>query len=324
MEIRIRSRDLDKSMENQKTKLMIIAGPTAVGKTSASIKIAQKLGGEIISADSMQVYRGMDIGTAKITPEEMGGIRHHLIDICEPEEDFNVVRFKDLAREAVTDISSRGKLPIVVGGTGFYIQALLYDIDFTEYDDETSESVRSKILERFGGDASEMHRYLASFDPESAAIIHMNNKKKVLHAIEYYEITGRKISDHNSEERAKESPYDFKYFVITDDREDIYKRIDKRVDAMMSAGLVDEVKALRARGLTQKNISMLGLSYKEIDDFLNGLIPLEEAVRLIKRDTRHFARKQLTWWKREKEITYVDRRDFKDEEAMTAFMCSVF
>ena len=183
---------------------------------------------------------------------------------------------------------------------------------------------RIKILERFRDDAEKMHKYLASFDPESAAIIHMNNKKKVLHAIEYYEITGRKISDHNSEERAKESPYDFRYFVITDDREEIYKRIDKRVDTMMNEGLVDEVKALRQRGLTQKNISMLGLSYKEIDDALNGLISLEEAVRLIKRDTRHFARKQLTWWKREKEITYVDRRDFKDEEAMTAFMCSVF
>ena len=302
-------------MNYEKIKLMIIAGPTAVGKTSASIRIAKMLGGEIISADSMQVYRGMDIGTAKITREEMDGIPHHLIDICEPEEDFNVVRFKDLAREAVTDISSRGKLPIVVGGTGFYIQALLYDIDFTEYDDETSDKVRAGILERFRDDAEEMHKYLASFDPESAAIIHMNNKKKVLHAIEYYEITGRKISDHNSEERAKESPYDFRYFVITDDREEIYKRIDKRVDTMMNEGLVDEVKALRQRGLTQKNISMLGLSYKEIDDALNGLI---------KRDTRHFARKQLTWWKREKEITYVNRRDFKDEEAMTAFMCSVF
>jgi len=312
-------------MDNQKTKLMIIAGPTAVGKTSASLRIAKEIGGEIISADSMQVYRGMDIGTAKISKEEMGGIPHHLIDICDPEEDFSVIRFKDLAREAVKDISSRGKIPIVVGGTGFYIQALLYDIDFTEYDDDTSNKTRDSILERFdGGDPAKMHAYLQAIDPESAAVIHMNNIKKVIHAIEYFEITGKKISEHNSEERAKSSPYDFKYFVITDDREKIYNRIDMRVDKMMEDGLVEEVKVLRKRGLTQKNISMLGLSYKEIDDFLNGLISLEEAVRLIKRDTRHFARKQLTWWKREKEITYIDKRDFPDEDAMITFMCSVF
>lgn len=312
-------------MNNQKTKLMIIAGPTAVGKTSASLRIAKEIGGEIISADSMQVYRGMDIGTAKISKEEIGGIPHHLIDICDPEEDFSVIRFKDLAREAVKDISSRGKIPIVVGGTGFYIQALLYDIDFTEYDDDTSKKTRDSILKRFdGGDPAKMHAYLQAIDPESAAVIHMNNIKKVIHAIEYFEITGKKISEHNSEERAKSSPYDFKYFVITDDREKIYNRIDMRVDKMMEDGLVEEVKVLRKRGLTQKNISMLGLSYKEIDDFLNGLISLEEAVRLIKRDTRHFARKQLTWWKREKEITYIDKRDFTDEDAMITFMCSVF
>ena len=310
---------------SEKIKLMIIAGPTAVGKTSVSIKIAKKIGGEIISADSMQVYRGMDIGTAKITESEKDGVVHHLIDICEPEEDFSVIKFKELAGAAVKDISSRGKVPMIVGGTGFYIQALLYDIDFTEYDDETSEKVRNDILARFdGGDALKMHEYLRSIDPESADSIHMNNKKKVLHAIEYFEITGKKISEHNNEEKHRESPYDFKYFVITDDREKIYERIDRRVDIMMESGLVEEVRALRSKGLTQKNISMLGLSYKEIDDHLNGLISLEEAVRLIKRDTRHFARKQLTWWKREKEITYIDRRDFLNEESMISFMCSVF
>ena len=310
---------------SEKIKLMIIAGPTAVGKTSVSIKIAKKIGGEIISADSMQVYRGMDIGTAKITESEKDGVVHHLIDICEPEEDFSVIKFKELAGAAVKDISSRGKVPMIVGGTGFYIQALLYNIDFTEYDDETSEKVRNDILARFdGGDALKMHEYLRSIDPESADSIHMNNKKKVLHAIEYFEITGKKISEHNNEEKHRESPYDFKYFVITDDREKIYERIDRRVDIMMESGLVEEVRALRSKGLTQKNISMLGLSYKEIDDHLNGLISLEEAVRLIKRDTRHFARKQLTWWKREKEITYIDRRDFLNEESMISFMCSVF
>ncbi len=312
-------------MNSGKIRLMIIAGPTAVGKTSASIRIAQRLNGEIISADSMQVYKGMNIGTAKISKEEMCGIPHHLIDICDPAEDFSVIKFKELATKAVYEISSRGKLPIVVGGTGFYIQALLYDVDFTEYDDDTSENVRKDIIARFdGADAAKMHAYLQMIDPESAAVIHMNNKKKVLHAIEYYEITGRKISEHNIEERTKESPYDFKYFVITDDREAIYDRINKRVDKMMEDGLTEEVKALRAAGLTEKNISMLGLSYKEINDCLNGLITFDEAVRLIKRDTRHFARKQFTWWKREKEITYIDRRDFADEEDMICFMIRTF
>ena len=310
---------------NDKIKLMIIAGPTAVGKTSVSVKIAKKIGAEIVSADSMQVYKGMDIGTAKITKEEMNGVVHHLIDICEPDEDFNVIRFRDLARKAVEDISARGMIPIIVGGTGFYIQALLYDIDFAEYDDETSEKTRDKILKRCdGGNAALMHDYLKKIDPESAAVIHMNNKKKVLHAIEYYEITGRKISEHNKAERLKGSPYDFTYYVITDDRETIYKRIEKRVDMMIDDGLVEEVKALRKKGLTQKNISMLGLSYKEIDDCLNGVISLDEAVRLIKRDTRHFARKQFTWWKREKNIIYIDKREFENEDEMIAFMISGF
>ena len=311
-------------MSEQRIKLMIIAGPTAVGKTAVSIKIAKELGGEIISADSMQVYKGMDIGTAKIRPEEMCGIPHHMIDICDPREDFSVIRFKDNAAKLVREITSRGKLPIVVGGTGFYIQALLYNIDFTEYDDTTSEKVREGILTRFNGDPGLMHEYLDRIDPVSASIIHMNNKKKVLHAIEYYEITGKKISDHNREEKERLSPYDFRYFVITDDRENIYRNIDQRVDQMIEEGLIGEVERLRSEGLTQKNISMLGLSYKEIDDFLNGIISLEEAVRLIKRDTRHFARKQLTWWKRERDITYVDKRDFADTDAMAAFMCSVF
>ncbi|MCR5829560.1 MAG: tRNA (adenosine(37)-N6)-dimethylallyltransferase MiaA [Lachnospiraceae bacterium] len=307
-----------------KIKLMVIAGPTAVGKTSLSVRIAQKLNGEIISADSMQVYRGMDIGTAKITKDEMGGIRHHLIDICDPEEDFSVIKFLELARNAVYDIASRGKIPIIVGGTGFYIQALLYDIDFTEYDDEIASKVRDDVLNRFGSDASDMHEYLKSIDPESARDIHMNNRKKVLHAIEYFEITGKKISDHNKEEREKKSPYDFKYFVITDDREKIYKNIDIRVDKMIESGLVDEVRSLRRRGLTQNNISMLGLSYKEIDDHLNDKITLDEAIRLIKRDTRHFARKQLTWWKREKDIIYVDKRNYEDIDSLISYMCFVF
>jgi len=254
----------------------------------------------------------------------MGGVKHHLIDICDPDEDFSVIKFKELAREAAYDIASRGKVPIVVGGTGFYIQAFLYDIDFTEYDDETSEKVREDIQKRFKNSPEDMHAYLQKIDPQSALSIHMNNIKKVIHAIEYFEITGRRISDHNMEERSKNSPYDFVYFVVTDDRNEIYSGIDKRVDKMMEEGLIDEVQRLRNMGCTQKNISMLGLSYKEIDDHLNGLITLDEAVRLIKRDTRHFARKQLTWWKREKNITYIDRRDHKSEEDMISFMVSFF
>lgn len=308
----------------QKKKLIIIAGPTAIGKTAVSIQLAKAIGGEIISADSMQVYKRMDIGTAKITQEEMQGVPHHLIDILEPDSEFNVITFKEMAKKCIEEITGRGHIPIIVGGTGFYIQAVLYDIDFTEYNEDACEKVREELENKLKTHGSlYMHEYLKSFDPESAAIIHMNNTKKLLHAIEYFLVTGRKISDHNKEQHDKESPYDFYYFVITDDRQAIYDRIDRRVDIMIKDGLVDEVAHLKDEGLTLNNMSMLGLGYEQIYRYLCGELTLDEAVTLIKRDTRHFAKKQLTWFNREKTVTFIDRREIKGNDSIVASMINL-
>ena len=297
----------------KKRPLIIITGPTAVGKSSLSIEIAKKYNGSIISADSMQVYKYMDIGTNKICKDEMQGITHYLIDELEPTEDFNVVTFKSLGEKALEDIYSRGKLPIIVGGTGFYIQALLYSIDFTNED--SSIEIREE-LERYANEngAFKLHSILKEIDPESADAIHPNNIKRVLRAIEFYRLTGKKISMHNFEERAKESPYAFLYLVLNDDRSRLYSKIDKRVDEMISEGLVDEVKALKNIGCTSDMVSMQGLGYKEILEFLDGSCSLEEAIYKIKRDTRHYAKKQITWFKREKDVIWVNKNEFSDME----------
>ena len=231
----------------EKKPLIILTGPTAVGKTGLSVRLAAQIGAEIISADSMQVYRRMDIGSAKIMPEEMQGIPHYLLDVLDPEEDFNVVRFQTLAREAMERIRANGKIPMVVGGTGFYIQALLYDIDFTENDGDTS--FREMLEHRAAaGEGEELHRMLQACDPKAAEQIHPHNVKRVIRALEFHHQTGRKISDHNEAERQKESPYNYAYFVLTDERSRLYERIDRRVDQMMEQGLLDEVKALRDDG----------------------------------------------------------------------------
>lgn len=293
----------------EKKPLIVLTGPTAVGKTALSIQLARRIGGEIISADSMQVYRHMDIGTAKIRLEEMDGVPHHLIDILEPTEDFNVVRFQALARAAAEDIYSRGKIPIVAGGTGFYIQALLNDIDFTQIDENTQFREEMERLAAEQG-AEVLHERLRAVDPESAEAIHANNVKRVIRALEYYQQTGQKISEHNEAEREKKSAYNSAYFVLTDDRKILYDRIDKRVDLMMQEGLLEEVNALRSRGLKRESVAMQGLGYKELFGYFEGEYPLEEAVRIIKRDTRHFAKRQLTWFKRERDVTWVDQERF--------------
>ena len=288
----------------ERKPLIILTGPTAVGKTSLSIQLAKSIGGEIISADSMQVYRSMDIGSAKITKEEMEGIPHYLIDVLEPWEEFNVVSFQHMAREAMKTIYSHNHIPIVVGGTGFYIQSLLYDIDFTENDGD--DAIR-KELEALGREygLSYLHQMLQEIDPESAELIHENNQKRVIRAIEFYKQTGKKISDHNKKERDRESPYDFLYYVIHTDRDLLYERIDHRVDQMIRQGLTAEVQQLKESGCTKNMTSMQGLGYKEIYDYLNQDCTLEEAVYTIKRDTRHFAKRQLTWFKREKEVKWL-------------------
>lgn len=304
----------------EKQPLVILTGPTAVGKTSLSIKLAQEIDGEIISADSMQVYRHMDIGSAKIRPEEMQGVRHHLIDVLDPEEDFNVVTFQKLCREAMQEIYERGKLPILTGGTGFYIQSVLNDIDFTE--NEENQAYREK-LEAFANanGAKALHEKLATVDPASAEAIHANNVKRVIRALEFYEQTGKRISEHNEKEREKESAYRSCYFVLTDEREKIYQQIDRRVDQMLEGGLVEEVKALKDRGMKRGQVSMQGLGYKEILSYLDGEISLEEAVYLIKRDTRHFAKRQLTWFRREKGVIWIDKEAFAyNEDEILSFM----
>ena len=294
--------------------LIILAGPTAVGKTSLSIRLAKETGGEIISADSMQVYRHMDIGSAKITKEEMEGVPHYLVDMLEPEEEFNVVRFQQMAEEAAERIWEKGKIPLVVGGTGFYIQALLYDIDFTENDGD--ESYRRQ-LEQKGSDeegASELYEMLKTVDPKAAQEIHPRNIKRIIRALEFYHQTGRKISEHNETQRQKESPYNYAYFVLTDERSRLYERIDQRVDLMMEQGLLDEVRYLKERGVRKDSTAMQGLGYKELYAYLEGEYPLDEAVRIIKRDTRHFAKRQLTWFKRERDVIWADKSVIGQEE----------
>lgn len=303
-----------------KKPLLILTGPTAVGKTRLSIKLAKAVNGEIISADSMQVYRYMDIGSAKIKPEETEGVPHHLIDVLDPEEEFNVVTFQKMCKKCMEEIYGRGHVPILTGGTGFYIQSVLYDIDFTENAEDTTIRDRlEKEAEEKG--AEYLHGKLREVDPASAGAIHANNIKRVIRALEFYEQTGEKISLHNETERQKESAYTSCYFVLNDDREKLYERIDRRVDEMLAEGLVAEVEALKKRGCTRKLVSMQGLGYKEILAYLDGEYSLDEAVYRIKRDTRHFAKRQITWFKREKEVIWINKPDFSyDDDKILDFM----
>lgn len=304
----------------EKKKLIILTGPTAVGKTKLSIETARMLNAEIISADSMQVYKYMDIGTAKITKEEMEDITHYMVDELEPEEEFNVVVFKRLALKYMDEIYKKGKIPLIVGGTGFYIQALLYDIDFTENDDDGG-AIRRELEELVRVKGEEyLHSELAKVDKESADDIHPNNVKKVIRALEYYRLTGQKMSEHNKEQRQKESPYNFLYLVLNDDRQLLYDRIDKRIDIMLKDGLIDEVKFLKEKGYTKDLVSMQGLGYKEILDYLDGSSTLDEAIYILKRDTRHFAKRQLTWFRREKVTTWIDKSKFENDEAILGYI----
>lgn len=292
-----------------KQPLIIITGPTASGKTALSVALAQRIGGEIISADSMQVYRHMDVGSAKITKEEMDGVPHHLIDVLEPQESFHVVIFQKMAKEAMEKIYKNGHIPIIAGGTGFYIQALLNDIDFTENDGDMEYRQRLEQTAKEQG-PEVLHEMLKRVDPPSAEAIHANNIKRVIRALEFYEKTGKRISAHNEEERKKESPYHFAYYVLDMERSRLYERIDLRVDQMLENGLLEEVKKLKAMGCTRDMVSMQGLGYKEILDYLNGDLSLTEALYILKRDTKHFAKRQLTWFKREKEVTWIEQERF--------------
>ena len=306
--------------EQGKPTLIVVAGPTASGKSAAAVELARMIGGEIISADSMQVYRYMDIGSAKITKEEMMGVPHYLIDVADPTEEFDVVRYAHEAKAAISDILSRGKQPILCGGTGFYIQAVTRDIDFSEtgslpkYREELTD-----YAAQHGNTA--LHEQLKNIDPVSYETIHPNNLKRVIRALEYYKETGMTISAHNEAERQRETPYDLHFFVLNDDRAVLYDRIDRRVDFMMAEGLYDEVMYLRQMGLTRDMVSMQGLGYKEMLDCMDGRYELDEAVRILKRDSRHYAKRQITWFKREKDAVWIDRADFGgDSRRIAEFM----
>lgn len=304
---------------SKKEKVVVLSGPTAVGKSELSIALAKEISGEIISADSMQVYRGMDIGSAKITSAQMQGVPHHLIDILDPKEDFNVHKFKEKAKEAMDEIIQRGNIPILVGGTGFYIQALIYDVDFTKED--TDDSYRKMLLKKASdGKEEELFSMLKEVDSASADAIHPNNVKRVIRALEYYHINNAPISTHNKEQRSKESPYDLYYFVLTMDREKMYERIDRRVDIMIREGLEDEVLRLKNDGVTMDATSAKGLGYRQMYEYLEGEYPLEEAIYRIKRDTRHFAKRQLTWFRRERDVAWINKDEYEDDKAILDMM----
>lgn len=308
--------------EEIRKKLIILSGPTAAGKTDLSIALAKAIDGEIISADSMQVYRGFDIGTAKIRPEEMEGIPHYLIDILGPEEDFSVFEFQRRAKECMEQIRQNGHIPIIVGGTGFYIQSVLYDIDFTQ--EETDRAYRRMLEEKAEKEGAEaVHRLLEEADPSAAAQIHANNIKRTIRALEFYHETGERISEHNEEQKARSSPYRFAYFVLNRERKTLYERINLRVDEMLREGLEEEVKGLLDSGISPDSLAMQGLGYKEMVQYLQGDCDLDRAVYNIKIGTRHFAKRQLTWFRREKEVFWLNYEDFdNDKEAMLSCMLS--
>ena len=311
-------------MNEQREPLIILTGPTAVGKTGLSLKLAHAVHGSIISADSMQVYRKLDIGSAKLLPEEQNGIPHYLIDVLEPEEPFHVARFQEMAKKAIMEIQQKGRVPILTGGTGFYIQAVVRDVDFTE-----SEGA-SVIRSQWEKEAAEkgpayVHAQLAAVDPESAAMIHPNNIRRVIRALEFYEQTGERISGHNRSQKLRRSPWNTVYFVLNDERSRLYAQIDDRVDDMIRRGLENEVRELAARGLTETDTSMKGIGYKEFFPYFRGEYSLDRAVELIKQNSRHYAKRQLTWFRREPDVIWINKPDFAySEEKMLAYMLKIY
>jgi len=305
-----------------KPPLIILAGPTAVGKTDLSLRLAQEWNAEIISADSMQVYKGMDIGTAKASREEQARVPHHLIDVASPKSAFGVADYVPLAEAAARDILSRGRLPFLVGGTGFYIQAFLKGLDFSE--EGTDPSVRDHLMQEArekGGPA--LYARLQSLDPEAAQAIHPNNLKRVVRALEYLELSGEKFSVLNERQKNSESAYLSLYLVLTRPREELYQRIDQRVDWMMQQGLPEEVRNLLSAGIPDDSTAFQALGYKELREYERGEISLSEAVERIRLGSRHYAKRQLTWFKREKEAVWIDLSAFDGPDAACRHLSSL-
>lgn len=306
-----------------KDKLLVLAGPTAVGKTELSIKLAKALNGEIVSTDSMQIYKYMDIGSAKVTEEEMHGIKHHMLDIIEPSQKFTVSDYKELAEKAIEDILSRKKLPILAGGTGLYINSVTCNMDFTEADsDEKYRKELERLAEEKGNEY--LHNFLKDIDPISYKEIHYNNRKRVIRALEVYKLTGKPFSSFNVGEEFYNSKYDVKYYVLTMDRAKLYERINKRVDIMMSEGLLEECIKLKNIGYNSSMQSMQGIGYKEIFYFLENKISLEEAVELIKKGTRNYAKRQLTWFRRDPRAIFINKDLFDNDDEILEYILKDF
>lgn len=298
--------------KTNKKKLLVIGGPTAVGKSDIAVKLAKELNGEIISADSMQIYKYMDIGSAKISKKEMCEIPHYLIDFLDPREEFSVSDFKDMCLKSMEDIYSRGKFPIIVGGTGLYINSIICDMTFTESekDDEYREQLL-KLSEEYGNQY--LHNMLKEVDPISSEQIHYNNLKRVIRALEVYHLTGKPFSSYNLGENIYNCDYDLHYYVLNMDRAKLYERINYRVDLMMSKGLIDEVKTLKNMGLTSDTQSMKGIGYKELLDHLNNKTSLEFAIESIKQGSRNYAKRQLTWFRKDPRSIFIDKDTFNGD-----------
>ncbi|QAA32919.1 tRNA (adenosine(37)-N6)-dimethylallyltransferase MiaA [Clostridium manihotivorum] len=297
----------------EKKKLLVLGGPTAVGKTDISIKLAKALNGEIISADSMQIYKYMDIGSAKVTEEEMDGVKHYMIDVVHPSKEFSVSDFKDLAKGYIEDIYSRGKLPIIAGGTGLYIDSIICNLNFTDSKkDEQYREYLTDLADKHGNDY--IHSMLKEIDLESYNSIHANNRKRVIRALEVFKTTGKKFSEFKETESIYKCDYDLHYYVLTMDRQKLYNRINMRVDIMLDNGLIDECKKLMSMDLTPEMQSMKGIGYKEILYYLQGKVSLEQAIEMIKQGSRNYAKRQLTWFRKDPRVVYLDKDELTDDE----------
>ena len=306
-----------------KPKIAVVVGPTASGKTGTAVALAKLLKGEVISADSMQIYRHMDVGTAKPTVQEMDGVPHHLVDCVDPDEDYSVARFKAEALAAIEDICSRGHQPIVAGGTGLYVNGLTLPWGFRAKD--TDEAVRATLEQeaaQMGNEA--FHRLLAAVDPQSATEIHPNNVKRVVRALEIYRVTGKTKSQLDAEARTETLPYNYVLMGIAMDRAQLYERVNRRVDLMVEAGLIEEIRRLLSMGYSPELPALKAIGYKELFPYLRGEMPLAEALRILKRDTRHFAKRQLTWFRKDERIAWFDAGVYPDTKTMAAAMKNYF
>lgn len=294
-----------------KEKLFILMGPTAVGKTGLSIELAKSLNGEIISADSMQIYRYMDIGTAKVTIDEMSGIPHHLLSIVNPDDSFTVSNYKQMASKHITDINNKGKLPIVVGGTGLYINSLVYKLNFAQVapDESIRDRLNSIVLDK-GNDY--LHKLLLNIDPESGARISINDTKRIIRAIEIYELTGKTMTEYNKDFRVFNENYDLIMICLNMDRSKLYDRINQRVDLMIEQGLISEVEEILKMGYDKDLVALQGIGYKEIIMYLEKQSSLDEAIDKIKQASRNYAKRQLTWFRRDNRIKWMDVDNYDD------------